>query len=62
MPNRSEVSQKRSGLPTDCFTCVECDPIMASNATGTANYGPGQIAAVVGGRGVVTGVPTVLAV
>jgi len=40
----------------------ECDPIMASNATGTANYGPGQIAAVVGGRGVVTGVPTVLAV
>jgi hypothetical protein len=40
----------------------ECDPIMASNASGTANYGPGQIAALVGGRGALVGVPTVLAV
>jgi hypothetical protein len=40
----------------------ECDPIMASNAIGTANYGPGQLAGLVGGRGVVAGVPTVLAV
>jgi len=36
----------------------QCDPIMASNASGTANYGPGQIAALVGGRGVVAGVPS----
>jgi hypothetical protein len=35
----------------------ECDPIMASNASGTGNYGPGQIAALVGGRGVIAGVP-----
>jgi hypothetical protein len=40
----------------------ECDPIMASNASGTANYGPGQIAAFAGGRGVLAGAPTVLAV
>ena len=47
-----------------CSTVAgECDPMMmASNASGTANYGPGQIAALVGGRGVVAGVPTVLAV
>ena len=35
----------------------ECDPIMASNASGTANYGPGQIAGLANGRGVVAGVP-----
>jgi hypothetical protein len=40
----------------------QCDPIMASNAGGTANYRPGQIAGVVGGRGVVAGVPTVVGV
>lgn len=40
----------------------ECDPIMSSNASGTANYGPGQIAAHVWGRGVAAGVPTLLAV
>jgi hypothetical protein len=47
----------------DCLfhVCGECDPIMASNASGTANYGPGQIAALAGGRGIVAGVPTVLA-
>jgi hypothetical protein len=39
----------------------QCDPIMASNASGTANYGPGQIAGLVGGKSVVAGVPTVLA-
>jgi hypothetical protein len=40
----------------------ECDPFMASNASGTANYGAGQIAGFLGGRGVVAGVPTVLVV
>jgi hypothetical protein len=40
----------------------ECDPIMASNASGTANYGLGQIAGFLGGRGIVAGVPTLLAV
>jgi hypothetical protein len=39
----------------------QCEPIMASNASGTANYGPGEIAGQVAGRGVVAGVPTVLA-
>jgi hypothetical protein len=45
----------------DCLfhVCGECDPIMASNASGTANYGPGQNAGIVGGRGIVAGVPTV---
>jgi len=40
----------------------ECDPIMASSASATANYGPGQIGARAGGRGVAAAVPTVLAV
>jgi hypothetical protein len=46
-----------------CFFHVsgECDPFMASNASGTANYGPGQIAGLAGGRGVVAGVPMLAA-
>jgi hypothetical protein len=38
----------------------ECNPTMASNARGTANYGPGQIGALVRGRSVVAGAPTLL--
>jgi hypothetical protein len=38
----------------------ECNPIMASNAKGTANYGPGQIGALVRGKSVVAGAPTLL--
>jgi hypothetical protein len=47
-----------------CFFHVrgECEPIMVSNASGTANYGPGRIAGFLGGRGIVAGVPTLLAV
>ena len=41
-----------------CHVRGVCDPIMASNASGTANYRPGQVAARVGGRGIVAGVPT----
>lgn len=61
MPKVSVVSQKR-WVSRACFFHArgKCDPIMASNASGTANYGPRQIAALVGGRGVVAGVPTVV--
>ena len=49
------------GIAGGLFHAVgECNPIMASNARGTANYGPGQIGALVRGKGVVTGAPTLL--
>jgi hypothetical protein len=49
------------GMAGGMFHAVgECNPIMASNAMGTANYGPGQIGALVRGRGVAAGAPTLL--
>jgi hypothetical protein len=51
------------GMAGGLFHAVgECNPTMASNARGTANYGPGQIGALVRGRGVLAGTPTLLAV
>jgi hypothetical protein len=53
----SEAIGTASGL----FHAVgECNPLMASNARATANYGLGQIGALVRGRGVVAGAPTLL--
>ena len=43
-----------------CHVRGACDPIMASNATGNANYGAGQISARVGGMGVSVGVLTAI--
>jgi hypothetical protein len=49
------------GMAGGLFHAVgECNPIMASSARGTATYGPGQIGALVRGRGVVAGVPRLL--
>jgi len=51
------------GIAGGLFHAVgECNPIMTSNAKATANYGPGQIGALVRGRGVLAGTPTLLAV